>query len=430
MTSATFRPRNKVDSLRNTPTSIRTTMVLSVLAAVGVTPTAFAQSSVSFYGIIDPALVYVSNAQTNKAGGILHGARQFSMQDASTSAYIGSRFGFRGIEDLGGGSRAIFTLENGFNVANGALGQGGLLFGRQAFVGLSNDRIGSITAGRQYSSFADYLFPLTPVSQWGGFITAHPDDIDNLGLTVRQNNALKISSPVWNGFSTNAMYAFGGVAGSMSTNQVVSVGAGYTGGPLKVAIGYLSAYDPNISMWGGQPNAGGVTANNIGSFGSATMPEKNPVIAGYASAHREEVFGAGVAYTLGRTTLGVLYTNTRFLGLGSASGPNPLGYQGSAAFNTIELSASCRVLPETSISASYAYTTTSGPNANKAHYNQVNAGVHYFLSKRTDVYMVGAYQRASGVDSLGQTAVASINGMTPSSTRQQFVDTVGITHRF
>jgi predicted porin len=404
--------------------------LLAALTSIGLPSTVFAQSSVSLYGIVDPAVVYVDNAQVNKAGGMLHGARQFSLQDASTSAYIGSRFGFRGVEDLGGGSSAIFTLENGFNVANGSLGQGGLLFGRQAFVGLSNRSVGTITAGRQYSSFVEYLSPLTAVSPWGGFIAAHPDDLDNLGLTVRQNNAVKIASPEWNGLSANVMYGFGGVAGSMSTNQIVSAAAGYSGGPLKIGIGYLSAYNPNISMWGGQPNAGGITVNNIGSFGSATTPEKNPVMAGYASARREEVFGAGASYTLGRTTLGAVYTNTRFIGLGSASGPNPLGYAGSAMFNTIELNTSYRMAPALSVGASYSYTTTSGPNANNAHYNQVNAGVHYFLSKRTDVYMVAAYQRASGMDSLGQSAVASINGMTPSASRQQFVDAIGIAHRF
>lgn len=403
---------------------------LSVLASIGLTSTAFGQSSVSLYGIVDPAVVYVNNAQVNKAGGVLHGAHQFSMQDASTSAYIGSRFGFRGVEDLGGGTSAIFTLENGFNVANGSLGQGGLLFGRQAFVGLSNRGVGAITAGRQYSSLVEYLSPLTAVSLWGGFITAHPDDVDNLGLTVRQNNAVKIASPAWNGFSANVMYGFGGVAGSMSANQVVSAAAGYSGGPLKVGVGYLSAYNPNIAMWGGQPNAGGVTVNNIGSLGSATTPEKNPVMAGYASARREEVVGAGTSYTLGRATLGAVYTNTRFIGLGSTSGPNPLGYAGSAVFSTIEVNTSYRVAPALSVGASYSYTSTSGPHANKAHYNQVNAGVHYFLSKRTDVYMVAAYQRASGVDSLGQPAVASINGMTPSASRQQFVNAIGVAHRF
>jgi predicted porin len=216
----------------------------------------------------------------------------------------------------------------------------------------------------------------------------------------------------------------------MAENQIYSVGAGYTSGPLQVGVAFLNAFDPNISFWGAQPNAGGATTNNIGSFGSATAAQKNPAIAGYASAHREQIFGAGASYALGNTTVGLVYTNTRFAGLGSSSGPNPLGYSGSATFNIVEANVTWRVNAPLSLSLSYSYTAASGPDASNAHYNQYNAGVHYAFSKRTDVYMVMVYQHASGVDSLGQPAVASINGMTPSATRQQFVDAIGLAHRF
>jgi hypothetical protein len=50
------------------------------------------------------------------------------------------------------GLSAIFTLENGFNASNGALGQNGRLFGRQAYVGLASTRYGTLTFGRQYGS--------------------------------------------------------------------------------------------------------------------------------------------------------------------------------------------------------------------------------------------------------------------------------------
>jgi predicted porin len=409
---------------------MRTVKASAMLAAMGCVSLAHAQNSVTLYGVIDPALAFVSNAQVGKAGGAPQGARQYELVDGWTSAYAGSRWGFKGVEDLGGGTSAIFTLENGFNINSGTLGQGGLLFGRQAFVGLTNSSWGTVTAGRQYSSLADYVSPLTSILLWGGYMTAHPDDVDNLGLTNRQNNAVKLATPVWNGLSANALYSFGGVAGATSQNQIVSAGAGYTAGPLRLAAAYLNAFDPNISMWGSQPNAGGVTTNNLGSLGSATTPEKNPVIAGYASAQREQIVGAGAGYTLARASFNVVYTNTRFVGLGSSEGPNPLGYAGSATFNVIEANVSYQVSVPVSVGVSYSYTRASGPDDHNAHYNQVNAGVHYAFSKRTDVYMVVAYQRAAGVDSLGQPAVASINGMTPSASKQQVVDTIGIAHRF
>jgi predicted porin len=402
----------------------------AAIVASGLSSVAYAQSSITLYGVVDPDLVFVNNAQVNKAGGTLHGKQQYSLQDATTSAYAGSRFGFKGSEELGGGTRAIFLLENGFNAATGALGQGGLLFGRQAFVGLANADLGSVTMGRQYSSLIDFLSPMTAVSQWGGFISAHPDDIDNLGLTNRENNTIKIASSTWKGLSANVMYGFGGVPGQIAQNQVITAGAGYVGGPLRLGVGFVNAFNPNISIWGATPNAGGTDVNNIGSFGSAAAAEKNPVMAGYASAHRQQVIGAAAGYTLGPATFDLIYTNTRFVGLGSLSGPNPRGYTGSATFNSIEANTSYRITAPLSVAVAYSYTWTNGPDAQAAHYNQINAGVHYAFSKRTDVYMVAAYQQASGVDSLGQPAVASINGMTPSASKRQVVDTIGLAHRF
>ena len=276
----------------------------------------------------------------------------------------------------------------------------------------------------------DYVSPISSVVQWGGYITSHPDDLDNLASTNRQNNAIKFATPNWRGLSASALYSFGGVAGNLSQNQIISAAVLYTGGPLVMALGYLNAFDPNISLWGTLPASGGVTTNNLGSVGSATVPEKNPVIAGYASAKRQQILSGGISYSLGNATLGVLYTNTRFVGLGSASGPNPVNYHGSATFNVIEANAGYRLTPAFAFELSYSYTAASGPIGNKAHYNQINAGSHYSLSKRTDVYAVAVYQRAAGVDSLAQSAVASINGMTPSASRQQFVGTFGIAHRF
>jgi predicted porin len=409
---------------------VRNLKFSALVAGIGFSSLAWAQSSVTLYGVVDPALVFVNNAQTGKVGGVLQGAHQYAMIDASTTSYAGSRVGFKGVEDLGGGSSALFVLENGFGANNGALGQGGLMFGRQAFVGLSNNSLGTVTLGRQYSSMVDYVSPLTSIVQWGGYITAHPDDVDNLGLTNRQNNAVKYATPTWKGLSANVLYSFGGVAGDVSRSQIVTAAIGYTGGPLRVAIGYLNAFNPNLSMWGSQPNAGGATTNNLGALATATTPQKNPVIAGYASAHREQIFGGGVSWTFARANVGLVYSNTRFVGLGADSGPNPFGYAGSAVFNVVEANATYQVTSPLSLGASWSYTSASGPIGNKAHYNQVNAGVHYALSKRTDVYMVAAWQRAAGVDSLNQPAVASINGLTPSASKQQVVDTLGIAHRF
>ena len=106
----------------------------SVAAVLLVSLKASAQSNVLIYGVIDYGLNFVNDAQTAASGGRT-GSHQYAM---SSSIMQGNRLGFRGTEDLGGGYQAIFLLENGFDIGTGALGQGGNLFGRQAYVGLSS----------------------------------------------------------------------------------------------------------------------------------------------------------------------------------------------------------------------------------------------------------------------------------------------------
>ncbi|MBZ4242149.1 porin, partial [Mycobacterium tuberculosis] len=71
-----------------------------------------------------------------------------------------------------------FRLENGFNVANGALGQGGRMFGRSAWVGLSGANWGAVTLGRQYDPVVDLVQGLTQDNYFGG-VFATPGDLDN-----------------------------------------------------------------------------------------------------------------------------------------------------------------------------------------------------------------------------------------------------------
>jgi general bacterial porin, GBP family len=110
---------------------MKKTLIVAAVAASFATA-ANAQSSVTLYGLIDAGFTYVNNeVATNTAKG---SAAAFRMTSGNIN---GSRWGLRGTEDLGGGMKAIFTLENGFNLNNGTLGQGGRQFGRQAFVGIS-----------------------------------------------------------------------------------------------------------------------------------------------------------------------------------------------------------------------------------------------------------------------------------------------------
>src|ERR1700758_387549 len=109
------------------------------LALLGATSAAHAQSSVTLYGLIDESFQWVHNANT--ANDNLYHLASGNLQ--------GSRWGLKGTEDLGGGLKAIFQLENGFDPNTGKLNQGGRLFGRQAYVGLTQDMYGTVTLGRQ-----------------------------------------------------------------------------------------------------------------------------------------------------------------------------------------------------------------------------------------------------------------------------------------
>ncbi|WP_414443824.1 porin [Burkholderia sp. 22PA0106] len=375
---------------------------------------AHAQSSVTLYGIIDAGILFNNNS---------NGARQWQQ---SSGVLQGSRWGLKGVEDLGGGLKAIFVLENGFSVSSGALGQGGGEFGRQAFVGLSSDAFGKVTLGRQYDSVVDYTGALATGSQWAGYIGAHPGDLDNMNNANRVNNAIKYTSPVYGGFQFGGLYSLGGVAGQPGRNQIFSAGAGYNNGPLALGVGYVNARNPNYSFFGNNPNS-----NTAATTSGLNMT--SPVYRGYASANTLEIVAAAGAYSIGAATLGLTYSYTRFDAVGSTAGAslNPLNLRGDAVFNNVEASFKYQLSPALLAGIAYDYTRGSKINGQSAaQYHQVNLGVDYFLSKRTDLYAIGVYQHALGYDSTGNRAVAAINNITASATPNQVSAQVGIRHKF
>ncbi|CAE6773711.1 porin [Paraburkholderia haematera] len=394
---------------------------LLALAALGAfAGVAHAQSSVTLYGIIDEGF----NINTNSGGKHLYNLSSGVMQ--------GSRFGLRGTEDLGGGLKAIFVLENGFDVNNGKLGQGGLMFGRQAYVGLSS-QFGTVTLGRQYDSVVDYVGPLEAGDQWGGYIAAHPGDIDNFNNAYRTNNTVKYTSADYNGLKFGGTYSFGGIAGNVTSNQIWSLGAGYNNGPLALGVGYLNARTPAAS--GGLFNNGGTIAPNTPATATAAanFAVTSPVYAGFASANTYQVIGAGGAYTFGAATIGATYSNIRFGNLGMTFASPYKGQ--SATFNNAELNFKYQLTPALLIGAAYDYTRGAEINgASRAQYHQGSLGVDYFLSKRTDVYVIGVYQHALGetLSATGATvnATAGINGLSGSSNQNQLAARVGIRHKF
>ncbi|EEA00506.1 porin Gram-negative type [Burkholderia sp. H160] len=392
---------------------------LLALAALGAfAGVAHAQSSVTLYGIVDAGITFTNNVGLgSKAPG---GYQQYAL---TSGVLQGSRFGLRGTEDLGGGLKALFVLENGFNVNNGTLGQGGLMFGRQAYVGLSS-QFGTVTMGRQYDSVVDYVGPFEAGDQWGGYLAAHPGDIDNFNNAYRTNNTVKFTSTNYNGLTFGGTYSFGGQAGNFTANQIWSLGAGYANGPLQLGVGYLNARTPAAS--GGIFNNGGTTT-------AANAAVTTPIYQGFASANTYQVIGAGGAYTFGAATIGLTYSNIQFGNLGKTFASPFTGQK--ATFNNGEINFKYQLTPALLVGAAYDYTRGQQIEGNsRAQYHQGALGVDYFLSKRTDVYLIGVYQHALGetVNTAGQVvaATAGINGLTGSSTTNQVAARVGIRHKF
>lgn len=389
-----------------------------ILFALGVTSlfmhTAYAQSNVTLYGVIDEGI----NFTTNVGGGHLY--------NMPSSLIQGDRWGLRGNEDLGGGLKAVFVLENGFDLSSGKLQQGGLEFGRQAYVGMSSSRLGTVTVGRQYDSVVDYVGFFEAGDNWGGYTAAHPGDLDNFNNSQRINNAIKFTSANYSGFTFGGLYSLGGVAGNLTRNQIFSLGAGYISSTLSFGLAYLNVRNPNVSFFGNATSGTPVaTTSNIGSS----------VFAGFGSAKTYQVIGAGTSYVFGRTTFGATYSNIRFENLGgSYAAPAFRGQSGT--FNNAEVNFKFYFTPSLFLGGAYDYTRGNSIDGTPAaQYHQGSIGLDYFLSKRTDVYFIGVYQHALGdtisVSGTGITsAVADINVFGASSNQNQFTGRIGIRTKF
>lgn len=366
---------------------------------------AFAQSSVTLYGAVDDAITYVNNQ---------NGHSNVYLRQGNVYA---SKFGLQGKEDLGGGTLAIFDLQNGFDPNSGALQSNGLIFNRQAYVGLQNRSVGTFTLGRQYTPYYQFVGPLTGSNWLTGATGAHPGDIDGLDTTVRINNSAIYTSPTWYGLQASAMYAFGGIAGSTGKGQTWSAALRYANGPVSLAAGYLRMDNAALTS--------GFDTSSTASFGRSSLNT------GYVSARAVQHVAVAANYTIGNLMLGASYSNVEYL----AGGKSLFGT--TAVFNTWAALATYRFSPAFDVGGGYAYTLASKANGvtSAARYQQVSLKETYHLSKRTSLYALEGYQHASG-QTLGANgagdiveaspAVGDSQNSTPSSTHSQFVGMAGI----
>ncbi|AIY39979.1 Outer membrane porin protein 32 precursor; putative 3-hydroxyphenylpropionic acid porine [Collimonas arenae] len=387
------------------------TLLLATAAISGV-GYAQAQTSVTIYGTADAAIVYSSNQRGNS---------NTYMNSGNLNA---SKLGFMGSEDLGGGSKAIFTLEQGFSINTGAQSDATKAFNRQAFVGLSDARYGTFTLGRQYTPYWRYVGGLGPTGVLTGATGAHPGDLDGLDTTIRINNSLVYASPVISGFQASALYGFGENAGNISAGNSSSAALRYDYNALSLALGYVKLTNNNLK--GFAPWDPNVTS---GSYA------QSPVNAGYASARSVQMIAAAARYNPSdKWMLGLNFSNVQMTP-GTAS-----LFTHQATFNTAGLISTYKLTPAITLAAGYSYTRESAANgiSDPARYQQLSLEQTYDFSKRTALYFLQAYQRARG-QTLGANGVTPVNAVavvgdsqngSPSSNGKQFVGAIGIRHQF
>ncbi|TXT38282.1 MAG: porin [Comamonadaceae bacterium] len=314
-------------------------VALAVLAASGAS---FAQSTVTVYGIAD-----IFWAQTSGTGAVTQNV-------LNSGGVSGSRWGLKGSEDLGGGLKANFVLENGFNIDTGAAA--GALFNRQAYVGFSGG-FGEVKLGNAYTAYDDisgaanaaFDSALAPVS---GVWTS-------TGYNSNPTNNIVYATPSMSGFSGAVSYALGeNKTAAVSASYVSSFHVKYEGGPVYVGLGYQKQ----------QP---------VGATASTSFTRLNGT------------YDLGVAKLLA--------------GYGRVSAP------AGAETTEWELGADVPVSAAMTLSGGFA-RSSDNVAAGNATRNGYGLAVAYGLSKRTTLYggLQSATKSLAGVDTTARVVAAGV----------------------
>lgn len=267
---------------------------LIALAALAVSGAAFAQSSVTVYGVADI---------------VLHKDKGASAQ-LTSGGVSGSRIGFKGTEDLGGGLKANFLLEQGIDLTSGAANG----FNRESWVGLSGG-FGEVKLGNTYSALDDFAAIADPV--FDSNVLDPTAIFASRGYTANPFSNIKYTTPSFNGFTGAVSYSLDG-----SKNDVKSYAVGYQNGPVSVALGYQNDAEiggDKYTVLSGSYDFGsfkllaGYGRTSAGDdkdyFVGADVPVASNIVlsAGYASSKpaagaRKSSYALGVAYLLSKRT--------------------------------------------------------------------------------------------------------------------------------
>jgi predicted porin len=213
-------------------------IAMAVLAASGV---ASAQSTVTLYGLVDAYVGSTKNKLT--VNGASTSLRQTGVDSGGFNT---SRFGFKGSEDLGGGLKANFVLEAGFDASTGASNNYGnpftgttsnATFGRQSWVGLSGG-FGEVKLGKMWTPYDEVKGLGAGAFDSNIFAPANAVWLSNT-YQDRPGNAVYYSTPSFGGISAAAMYSFGeNKTATVDAGKIISANIQYAGGPVVVALAH------------------------------------------------------------------------------------------------------------------------------------------------------------------------------------------------
>ncbi len=414
---------------------------------------AFAQtadpSSVEVYGIIDLAVGHVANslsADPNYGNTVNTVSPTKTTVNTSVNGMFnggvqGSRWGVRGSEDLGDGLKAFFTLESGFNAQDGALSNSaaslasnspkatsvsaggsldGQLFNRQAFVGLSDAKLGSITFGRTYNPIYEIVTEYDPVFQsalfspfgasgaiGGGGGLSENARIDN---TIRYKNKV---GPV----DFGVLYKLGGVSGNTSAESGYALNLQYVQGPFGIEGVYEAFKDVLHSATSSVAGEINVTNYNTSAY----------FIAAKYQIDQATVRGGYESFTLKAPsdTFSSLGASTLFgfpLGNASSASANFVGAKQTTGVWFI--GGDYNFTPALNLAIGFYDQKPHASDDNKQLSGNVysySALLDYHFSKRTDVYAGTMYSSYKGANySLPLVADNSSNYVVATGIRVKF----------
>lgn len=223
---------------------------LAAVAVLGAFAGSALAADVQLYGVVDTGVRYL-NTDTDAYGS--DSVSTFSMESGMQS---GSRFGFKGTEDLGNGLTVGFVLENQFDSDDGSLNKSGLLFHRETSLFLEGGfgkfamgRMGSINGGT--SSWAKYGVISAFGTSWGDYSAQAGNWAIGGGMW---DNMVAYETPSFAGFKVFAQYGMGNtvtdnnsVENESSSDRYYAIGASYANGPLNL---YLAVDSINYATYG------------------------------------------------------------------------------------------------------------------------------------------------------------------------------------